>query len=68
MKRRDFNKNRQFETAKVYKETFHFSQYFRNIGNYTQIPFPGEQVGNKTLIKTWNKWMEEAVLPAESEG
>lgn len=22
-------------------------------------------VGNKTLIKTWNKWLEEAVLPAK---
>lgn len=24
-------------------------------------------VGNKTLIKTWNKWLEEAVLPAKNE-
>lgn len=40
------------------------------IGNYIQIS-PGMRssedrwVGNKTLIKTWNKWLEEAVLPAK---
>lgn len=42
------------------------------IGNYIQI-FPGMRssedrwVGNKILIKTWNKWLEEAVLPAKNE-